>query len=176
MPEEKIGVIGIRIQDGSVGPEGNHLRWSFPPALGFPRDGFEIYRRVGGTKPQDGLPFTSLPLNTPLAADLRINGVALTAKPSGRQLRCQSVGVNRVLTISPGTQAQLELQFQNPIVHLRVEVSGNQPNTLRVYNDHLLLAQTSSGAPVREIYCADHASNYRPGRKPTPVHRLHNRG
>lgn len=35
MPEDKIGVIGICSLGGPIGPNGNHLRWSFPGDLGF---------------------------------------------------------------------------------------------------------------------------------------------
>ena len=44
-------VTGIRPGNGSIRPDGNHLRWSFPAGLGFPGGGFEIFRREAELKP-----------------------------------------------------------------------------------------------------------------------------
>jgi hypothetical protein len=56
-----ITVMGIRPRPGSVGPSGHHLRWMFPPALGFPPKGFLVYRRPSGNfKPEGCLEFAQL--------------------------------------------------------------------------------------------------------------------
>lgn len=40
-----LSVMGINPRSGSIGPAGNHLRWSFPAALGLPEEGFLVFRR-----------------------------------------------------------------------------------------------------------------------------------
>ena len=46
-----LAVTGIRPGNGSIRPDGNHLRWLFPAGLGFPGGGFEIFRREAELKP-----------------------------------------------------------------------------------------------------------------------------
>jgi hypothetical protein len=46
MPKTRyLSLTGIRPSGDIIGPLRNHLRWSLPVALGFPRNGFVIYRR-----------------------------------------------------------------------------------------------------------------------------------
>lgn len=154
MLEDKIGVIGICTLDGPVVPNGNHLRWSFPPDLGFPPKGFRMYRKPGGAKPKDGIHFSQLPLNVDLPEDLRIDGVGLIAHPSGRKLRCREVGTNRVLIITPAIRAQLELRFPQPIAYAKVEMTGSGSSVVRAYQNKRLLAAVSVDTQVGEVTCA----------------------
>ena len=50
MSEKRIKVAGIRPRAGSIGPPGIHLRWSFPPSDGFPKKGFDVFRRPSPKK------------------------------------------------------------------------------------------------------------------------------
>jgi hypothetical protein len=43
-----ISVAGIRPNNQSIGPSGNHLRWAFTSQAGFPAMGFVVYRRISG--------------------------------------------------------------------------------------------------------------------------------
>jgi hypothetical protein len=45
MAADRLAVLGIRPVEWSVRPAGLHLRWTFPPRLGFPPGGFQVYRR-----------------------------------------------------------------------------------------------------------------------------------
>ena len=154
MPEDKIGVIGISTLDGPIGPNGNHLRWSFPGEVGFPRKGFRIFRRLGGAKPKDGIHFSQLPVNVDLPEDLRIDGVGLTPHPSGRKLRCLAVGPNRVLIITPTLRAQLEVEFPEPIVYAKVGITGSGSSIVRAYQEKQLLTTVSVDTQAGEISCA----------------------
>ena len=50
MSEKRIKVAGIRPRVGTIGPPGIHLRWSFPPSEGFPKKGFDVFRRPNPKK------------------------------------------------------------------------------------------------------------------------------
>src|SRR5687768_4926065 len=44
MGTPQLGVVALRSDAGSIGPAGIHLRWLYPPALGYPDKGFDVFR------------------------------------------------------------------------------------------------------------------------------------
>ena len=50
MSDKRMKVAGIRPRAGTIGPAGIHLRWSFPPSEGFPKKGFDVFRRPNSKK------------------------------------------------------------------------------------------------------------------------------
>lgn len=152
--EDTIGVVGISTLNGPIGPNGNHLRWSFPRELGFP-DGFRIYRKVPG-KPKDSIPFSQLPLNEDLPEDLKIDGVELIAQPPSSKLRCRVEGTpgRRVLFITPANQAQLELRFPQPIATVQVRLRGPGSSAVKAYHHAKLLDEASVDTELGQVSCA----------------------
>lgn len=139
MAEDKIGVVGISTWDGLVGPNGNHLRWSFPGWLGFPARGFYVYRKSVREKPK-----RRMNLSPPLSiANLRaavvIDDVELIPGASSG---------------SPASGAQLEVRFPQSIAHVQVAIIDAGSSLIRAYRDRRLLAQVSASTEVAEIYCA----------------------
>lgn len=139
MAEDKISVVGISTYGGLIGPNGNHLRWSFPGRLGFPTQGFNVYRKSSREKPNRRMDF-SPPLGI---ADLRdrleTDGVELIPGTSGG---------------SPASGARLEVRFPQSIAHVQVEIIGGGPTTMWAYRDTRPLAHVSADTEVAEIYCA----------------------
>lgn len=152
--EDTIGVVGISTLDGLIGPNGNHLRWSFPRELGFP-DGFNIYRKGPG-KPKDSIPFAQLPLNEDLSEDLKIDGVELIVQPPSSKLRCRLEGTpgRRVLFITPANQAQLELRFPQPIATVQVRLRGPGSSAVKAYHNARLLDEVTVDTEPGQVSCA----------------------
>ena len=44
MGKPQLGVVALPSDGGSIGPAGIHLRWLYPPALGYPYKGFDVFR------------------------------------------------------------------------------------------------------------------------------------
>lgn len=44
MGAPQLGVVALVSDDSSIGPAGIHLRWLYPPALGYPDKGFKVFR------------------------------------------------------------------------------------------------------------------------------------
>ena len=154
MPEQSIGLIGISTLEGPVRPHGNHLRWTFPNAVGFPPTGFLIYRRNSKKYSGKSLDFSELPLDSPLADDLTIDNVHFLVHPGKRVLRCRQFDNERRLYVTPSIGAQLELRFSEPIAHIRIAFSGSGFGTVTAFRGKRAAAQVSTGEAVRELLCA----------------------
>jgi hypothetical protein len=154
VPEEKIGLIGITTLDGPVRPNGNHLRWTFPPALGFPPNGFQIFRRDSKKPSGKSLSFSELPLDVPLPDDLQIDNIQFLTHPGGRVLRCRVSNQERRLSISPSSSAQLELRFDERLAHVRVTFSGSGYGAVTAFRNKRAVARVVTGDSVRELFCA----------------------
>ena len=128
MANEHIAVTGIRPRDGSIGPPGHHLRWAFPEQLGFPAEGFVIYRRPsGGFKPDQCFDFTKVPNNQIVVSGSSLEGVFF---PSTVQIRRS----NSNLTVDSPSPELLELRFPVPMAFVRISVRGVQGSVqLRAY-------------------------------------------
>lgn len=139
MANEHIAVTGIRPRDGSISPLGHHLRWSFPEHLGFPTNGFVIYRRPsGGFKPSECLDLTkrAVPDGQLIAIGSSLEGVFFHY-PSSIEIRGNSDG----LTVTPASPELLELRFTDPMALVSIEVGGVQGSVqLRAYADLQLVA------------------------------------
>ena len=84
---ERIAVMGIRPRPGSVRPDGHHLRWMFPPRLGFPPKGFLVYRRPSsGFKPEGCLELTDVSTTLPSGGQVDAQLYSPGTSPS---TRCQ---------------------------------------------------------------------------------------
>ena len=137
---ERIAVMGIRPRPGSIGPDGHHLRWMFPPRLGFPPKGFLVYRRPSiAFKPEGCLELTDV--STTLPSGGQVDDVHFYYPgPTliGRDGTALSVPV-----VPNGV---LELRFSRPMVHVVFDVSGiDAAPTLRAYAGAELVASSVLG-------------------------------
>ena len=81
--QESIYVIGIRPGSTSnVKPEGLHLRWFFPPELGFPPGGFEIFRREHEPVAGKLTKLAPLPDDTIVESGLEVQNLRFTLPPA----------------------------------------------------------------------------------------------
>ena len=141
LASDRITVLGVRPAEASIGPPGLHLRWMFPPPLGFPGKGFEVFRRP--SEPSWKVQFTDfdyLPVGQALKPGSSAGGMTFQFHPSARLIRTLS-GSLRVLQPGPGL---LRVTFREPVV--RVAVACSQPTgvvVLRALADGQLVAQTA---------------------------------
>ena len=155
MPSELLGVLGICPKADSILPAGIHLRWSFPREMGFPGKGFTIFRRRSGLKPKyRGVSFGALRLNEPVPSNLTIDGVRFVLSPPTTQLVCRAgTGGARFLEIDPAVAGALELRFNDPVVHVQVEIQTvTAPSVLRAYyGNRLVAASATTGSGSRAV-------------------------
>ena len=138
MAPNNILVVGIRPGSTSnVKPEGLHLRWFFPPELGFPPGGFEIYRREPQPAAGALTKLRPLPDNTILESGLEVENLrfvlpsdtlltyehiqtASRSVPYGFRLHTQN---NRILTI----------EFIEPVTNVELTF-GAGPGMVRAFS------------------------------------------
>ena len=113
-----------------------------------------MFRRETKKFSEAPLNFSALPLNVDLPDNLIIDNVQFSTQ-AGRHLRCRQSNQERVLHVRSTAGAQVELQFFEPIVHLRFELGGSGFGALRAFNGKRLVAQVTSGGSVRELFCQD---------------------
>ena len=153
MADRRIGVVGISTLNAAIGPDGNHLRWTFPRELGFSPKGFRVFRRETKKLSDAPLNFSALPLNVDLPDNLTIENVHFSTHPAGCHLRCRQSTQERTLHVRPSAGGQIDLRFFEPIVHLRFELGGSGYGALRAFSGKNLVAQATSGGSIREIFC-----------------------
>ena len=153
MSENGIKVVGIRPRPGSVGPPGLHLRWTFPPAAGFPQKGFEVFRRPNPKKQDPADPVSTAqvacledwgpPVATlPLVADAEAAKSRLEPGLANRYAADISTAVQRYTPELPALVDWLWL-LQTP--HANAFANPGAPP------DQLRLRHTDPDAPVREL-------------------------
>ncbi len=142
MSAERITVIGIRPKANSIGPAGSHLRWMFAPHLGFPNQGFRIYRRQSDDfKPDHCLELSKIQNNQLLSSGSELEGTHLYY-PDAVQVRGSG---QAFLEINPTSPGLLELRFPEPVVHVRLDISQVRgPLRLRAYAGQRLVAESSN--------------------------------
>ena len=137
MVTEHIAVTGIRPREISIGPLGHHLRWSFPEQLGFPTQGFVIYRRLSRSlKPNGCLDLTknAVPTGQLLATGSSLIGSDLERVSFHYPSTVQILGNSAELKVTPSSPELLELRFTDPMAFVSIEVGGVQaPLQLRAY-------------------------------------------
>ena len=139
MASRRITVLGAR-PNRAIGPPGLHIRWMFPPALGFPGDGFEVFRRPadpGWKAPL--LDFTDLPVGRTLIPGETI-GMATLHFHRSAQLEPTPTGSLRV--VRPGI-GPMRVSFGQPVARVLVVFSGpNGPVNLRALVDGRVVNQS----------------------------------
>ena len=157
MAADRLAVLGIRPVEWSVRPAGLHLRWTFPPRLGFPPGGFEVYRRPAKRldPPCIGLTFEK---DRVLPSGTTIDGVTLHVHESVilRGTGEAGLAVESVATSGGAGPLPLRMTFDGPAVTVAVRVReprSGAPIVLRAFDaaDRVVAeatAQAAAGADV----------------------------
>lgn len=111
-----LSVTGIRSAGGSIGPKGNHLRWSFPADRGFPR-AFLVFRRKAETKP----------------ADVESIDLAALARHPARPQH------GLTLVVDGHDPSRTRLQCAEPLVFLACTLTGQPPVEMRAFDGEQLV-------------------------------------
>lgn len=121
MIDGRITVLGIRPSPESIGPVGNHLRWMFPARLGFPFNGFTVYRRKAGA--------TRLARSAPLGTFAKYREIG----PLKQRIRMQlpeSVTIDAAgessLRVVSGQGAPIGFSFESPVAEVQFTLTGPQ--------------------------------------------------
>jgi hypothetical protein len=118
-----LSLVGIRPQPSSIGPPGIHLRWTFTPELGFPREGFKLFRRPAGAKVLVFAKITPVPTGSIVPAGTVLDGIRIEFPDGGSVRGAPGSG----LEPAPQSSAQrLALSFAEPVgrVLLRLDLSS----------------------------------------------------
>lgn len=86
---------------------GNHLRWAFAPALGFPNGGFDIYRRPRGEQPVVCVTPSKADIGTSLGTQARLGDLLLTCE--------EAIEVVDLAPNSPDGEPEIDLRGKPPL-------------------------------------------------------------
>lgn len=152
MPKENLQVIAIQASGASLNPSGNHLRWTFPEHLGFPKNGFKIYR-------SDEINLKDwVTLRFPKKMNLSSTGLlqegeAINDKDKQEWALVSSESGNiKPLGRYPDDlsfeqvtkKGVLQIHFVKPVIRIEITLDGiNSPITLSAYSDNYLTDQST---------------------------------
>jgi len=140
---DRITLTGIRPYSNSIGPSGNHLRWTFPEHLGFPPGGFQVYRRR---------------VSTPECLEKHISKIQINSNSPTKNVSFEHIGSvefkiydNSLIVINPKPEL-LQLHFTEPVAFVSLELNTtdsilqyfNIPLKLSAYAGSQLVATSSN--------------------------------